>query len=64
VYGIGIGLLIYAIRTFGAYADGVAFAVLIMNIAVPAIDRVTRPRIVGHTRQRDAAPGRRTDAQP
>jgi len=48
VYGAGIGFLIYAIRTWGAYADGVAFAVLIMNMAVPAIDRITRPRIVGH----------------
>lgn len=48
IYGIGIGALIYAIRTWGAYADGVAFAVLIMNMAVPAIDRITQPRIVGH----------------
>ena len=48
IYGAGIGLLIYAIRTWGADVDGVAFAVLIMNMAVPAIDRITRPRIVGH----------------
>ncbi|MEE3236054.1 MAG: RnfABCDGE type electron transport complex subunit D, partial [Pseudomonadota bacterium] len=31
-------------------ADGVAFAVLLMNMAVPAIDYMTRPRIVGHSR--------------
>ena len=49
IYGIGIGFLIYAIRTWGAYADGVAFAVLIMNMAVPAIDYLTQPHIVGHT---------------
>ena len=48
IYGIGIGFLIYAIRTWGSYADGVAFAVLIMNMAVPAIDHITRPHIVGH----------------
>ena len=48
VYGIGIGFLTFAIRTWGSYADGVAFAVLVMNMAVPAIDRLTRPRIVGH----------------
>ena len=48
VFGIGIGFLIYCIRTWGSYADGVAFAVLIMNMAVPAIDYMTRPRIVGH----------------
>ncbi len=48
IYGIGIGLLIYSIRLWGSYADGVAFAVLLMNMAVPAIDRYTRPHIVGH----------------
>jgi electron transport complex protein RnfD len=53
-YGIGIGLLIYAIRRWGAYADGVAFAVLLMNMATPAIDYVTRPHIVGHSRLSDA----------
>jgi electron transport complex protein RnfD len=51
IYGIGIGFLVYAIRTWGSYADGVAFAVLIMNMAVPAIDYLTRPRIVGHGQQ-------------
>ena len=50
-YALGIGLLIYAIRTWGSYADGVAFAVLIMNMAVPAIDYITRPHIVGHDQQ-------------
>jgi len=48
IYAVGIGFLIYAIRAWGSYADGVAFAVLIMNMAVPAIDYITRPRIVGH----------------
>jgi electron transport complex protein RnfD len=51
IYGLGIGMLIYAIRKWGAYPDGVAFAVLLMNMAVPAIDYVTRPRIVGHPRR-------------
>jgi len=49
VFGIGIGFLIYSIRTWGSYADGVAFAVLIMNMAVPAIDYLTKPHIVGHS---------------
>lgn len=48
IYGIGIGFLIWCIRRWGSYADGVAFAVLIMNMAVPVIDYLTRPRIVGH----------------
>jgi len=50
VYGFGIGILIFAIRRWGAYADGVAFAVLLMNMATPAIDYLTRPHIVGHPR--------------
>jgi len=49
IYGLGIGFLIWCIRRWGSYADGVAFAVLIMNMAVPAIDYLTRPRIVGHS---------------
>ena len=48
IYGVGIGFLIWCIRRWGSYADGVAFAVLIMNMAVPAIDYLTRPHIVGH----------------
>jgi Na+-translocating ferredoxin:NAD+ oxidoreductase subunit D len=47
VYGAGIGLLTFAIRAFGTYPDGLAFAVLFMNAAVPLIDRYTRPRIYG-----------------
>ena len=53
IYGAGIGLLIYAIRTWGSYADGVAFAVLIMNMAVPAIDYLTQPHIIGHNEGSD-----------
>lgn len=55
VFGFGIGFLIYCIRTWGSYADGVAFAVLIMNMAVPAIDYVTRPHIVGHSEPADSS---------
>jgi len=50
LYGAGIGLLIYLIRSFGGYPDGVAFAVLLMNAAVPLIDRYTVPRIYGHAK--------------
>jgi Na+-translocating ferredoxin:NAD+ oxidoreductase subunit D len=48
VYGFGIGLLVFVIRSWGGYPDGVAFAVLLMNMAVPAIDHFTRPRTYGH----------------
>jgi electron transport complex protein RnfD len=50
VYGAGIGALTYVIRTWGGYPDGVAFAVLLMNLSVPLIDRYTIPRIYGHAR--------------
>lgn len=49
-YGAGIGLIMYLIRAFGAYPDGLAFAVLIMNAAVPLLDEHTRPRVYGHER--------------
>jgi electron transport complex protein RnfD len=46
-FGFGIGVLTWIIRTWGGYPDGVAFAVLIMNLAAPTIDFYTRPRIYG-----------------
>ena len=47
VFGAGIGFLTYIIRTLGGYPDGIAFAVLIMNICVPLIDAYTQPRVFG-----------------
>ncbi len=48
IYGTGIGLLTYIIRTFGGYPDAVAFAVLLLNLAAPTIDYYTQPRSYGH----------------
>lgn len=48
-YGALIGLLIYIIRSWGAYPDGVAFAVLIANLAAPAMDVYTRPKPVSQS---------------
>jgi electron transport complex protein RnfD len=48
IYGAGIGFVSFAIRTWGGYPDGIAFAVLLLNGAVPLIDRYTRPRVFGH----------------
>jgi electron transport complex protein RnfD len=47
IFGAGAGLLTYLIRVFGGYPDGVAFAVLLMNICVPLIDLYTQPPIFG-----------------
>ncbi|MCG2634251.1 MAG: electron transport complex subunit RsxD [Gammaproteobacteria bacterium] len=49
IYGAGIGVMIYLIRTWGGYPDGVAFAVLLMNMLVPLIDYYTPPRVYGHS---------------
>ncbi len=51
IYGVSIGVLVYVIRTWGGYPDGVAFAVLLMNMAVPAIDYFTKPRTYGHAKR-------------
>ena len=48
IFGAGIGILTYIIRTWGGYPDGVAFAVLLMNLAAPTIDYYTQPRVFGH----------------
>jgi len=48
IYGAGIGLLIYIIRTWGGYPEAVAFAVLIMNMCAPTIDYYTKPLTYGH----------------
>ncbi len=40
LFGVGVGLLTYLIRTWGGYPDGVAFAVLLMNLTVPALERL------------------------
>jgi len=47
VFGFGIGVLAVLIRSFGNYPDGVAFAVLLMNLAVPLIDYYTQPAVFG-----------------
>lgn len=47
IYGLLIGIFTYVIRVFGNFPDGLAFAVLIMNIATPLIDQYTQPKVFG-----------------
>ena len=47
VFGIGAGLLTVLIRFFGAYPEGASFAILIMNILTPYIDKFTARRPFG-----------------
>jgi electron transport complex protein RnfD len=51
VFGIGCGVLVFVIRTWGAYPEGAGFAVLLMNAATPLIDHYIRPRIYGRDRK-------------
>jgi Na+-translocating ferredoxin:NAD+ oxidoreductase subunit D len=48
IYAGGAAIIVYLIRAFGAYPDGVAFATLLMNICVPLIDMKTQPPVFGH----------------
>ena len=47
IFGAGVGIITLVIRRWGGYPDGIAFAVLLMNMAAPLIDRYTRPRMYG-----------------
>jgi electron transport complex protein RnfD len=51
IFGCGCGLLIFVIRTWGAYPEGAGFAVLLMNAATPLIDYYIRPQIYGRDRK-------------
>jgi len=47
IFAIGCGLLTTLIRIFGGYPEGVSYSILIMNLFVPLIDRLTEPKIFG-----------------
>ena len=47
IYGVGIGLITMLIRYFGAYPEGVSFAILIMNCFVPLINKVCHTKKYG-----------------
>lgn len=47
IFALGCGFLTALIRCFGSYPEGVSFAILLMNICTPIIDRFTRPKVFG-----------------
>jgi len=47
IFGIGIGLITVVIRLWGAYPEGVSFAILIMNAFVPMINKYLKPKRFG-----------------
>ncbi len=47
IFGIGCGLITFIIRQFGSYPEGISFAILLMNIVTPYIDRFTMAKPFG-----------------
>lgn len=52
IFAFGCGLITSLIRAFGGYPEGVSYSILIMNLTVPIIDRMTMPRILGEAKNR------------
>ena len=50
IFGIGIGFIVMVIRTWGAYPEGMSFAILIMNACVPLLNKI-RPKRFGEKRK-------------
>jgi electron transport complex protein RnfD len=50
IFGIGIGFIVMVIRTWGAYPEGMSFAILIMNACVPLLNKI-RPRRFGEKKK-------------
>ncbi|AUN94944.1 RnfABCDGE type electron transport complex subunit D [Pseudazoarcus pumilus] len=52
IFAAGIAIIAYVIRNWGAFPEGIAFAVLLMNMCVPLIDMKTQPPVFGHKEAR------------
>ena len=52
IMGVGCGVLTSLLRVFSTYPEAVSFAILLMNLAVPLIDRYFKPRVFGTTKRR------------
>lgn len=52
VFGVGCGVITVLIRVFGALPEGVSFSIILMNILVPHIERLTRPKPFGEEGKR------------
>lgn len=47
IFAAGCGLIVSVIRAYGAYPEGVTYAILLMNIVTPLIDRAIKPTVYG-----------------
>ncbi len=55
IFGIGCGVITMLIRLYGGYPEGCSYSILLMNVFTPLIDRLTKPRMFGALRKRQAA---------
>lgn len=51
IFGVGVGMTVFVIRSWGNYPDAVAFGVLLMNFAAPLLDYYTQPRTYGRSKR-------------
>jgi electron transport complex protein RnfD len=51
IYGVGAGFLTFLIRIYGSFPEGVSLAIIIMNMFVPLINRLTRPVVFGYVKE-------------
>ncbi len=52
IFGIGCGVLTFVIRLWGGYPEGVSYSILLMNAAVPLIDRLIKPKLFGSQKKK------------
>lgn len=57
IFGAGVGILVFIIRSYGSYPDAFAFAILLMNLSAPLIDTYTKPKAYGHQRKNSTQGG-------
>ena len=62
IYGVGCGILTALIRLFGSLPEGVSFSIIIMNILVPHIERLTTPKPFGSAKTPKKKQSRKKEA--
>ena len=50
IFAIGCGVIVVVIRMYGNYPEGVTYAILLMNIVTPLIDKLTKRRVYGEVK--------------
>ena len=55
IYAVGCGFFTIMLRAFSNMPEGVSFSILLMNILMPLIERITVPRTLGYVKQKKGA---------